>query len=149
MNRRQFVCALALSTSLSGCVGDGFGRSDEQDSSDEESGEGTVTRTETETPEGEVPECYPSMCEGQQLVEVVVEQDFSSEVKLQLKCRDEEISIEPGESERIDREEDGEECKIAIHIDGEQEYSEQIEDYAHLTLTVTSEGEFEEEWIVR
>jgi len=132
MNRRRFVCVLTLSISLPGCVEDGSGGSTEQDRPDTESKEGTVTRTETETPEGAVPECHPSMCEGQQLVEV----------------RDEEIPIGPEDSERIDREDDGETCGLTVHIDGEQEYSERIEDYEHLTLTVTSEGEFEEGWVV-
>ena len=108
----------------------------------------TTTTTETPSPEGATPECWPSMCEGTKLVEVVVAHGFSSDVILRADCRGEEYSIQLGESVQIGRTEDAETCGISLSIDGEQKVGENIEGHESLTLTIDSNGEVEEEWVV-
>ncbi len=88
------------------------------------------------------------MCEGTKLVEVIVSNGFSGDVTLQADCREREFSIQPGESVQINRKEDAETCEISLSIDGEQEYSEDVDDYESLTLTVDSKGEVEDERVV-
>lgn len=128
------LSTLVLSISLSGCI--------ENDPRD------TATKTETPSPEGVTPACWPAMCEGSKLVEVVVAHGFSGDVRLQAECRDEEFAIQSGESVQIDRKENAETCRISVSIDGEKVFSENIEDYESVTLTVSSNGEVEEEWVV-
>jgi hypothetical protein len=143
VNRRQFLSISAFSISLSGCIeGDSGG------TTETETPRNTATETGTPSPEGVTPECWPSMCEGTKLVEVVVASGFSGDVILQVECRDKEFSIQPGEPVQIDRKQDAETCGISLSIDGEQVFSENVEDYESVTLTVNSNGEVEDEWIV-
>ncbi|WP_224271095.1 hypothetical protein [Haloprofundus salinisoli] len=137
MNRRQFLSISALSISLSGCIEGDFGGTTRNNS--------TTPKTETLSPEGVTPECWPSMCKGTKLVEVFVALGVSGDVVLQAECRGEEFPIRSGESAQLDREEDAETCEISVSIDGEQVYRENVEDYESVTLTVSSSGEVEEE----
>lgn len=90
-----------------------------------------------------------SMCEGRKLVEASVASDFSGNVVLKPDCRNEELSIRPGESVEIVRKEDGETCRTSLSVDGEKEFDENIEEYERVSLTVSSDGEVDEEWVVR
>ena len=134
MKRRQLLSLLALSTSFAGCI--------ENNPSD------GATETETPYPEGVTANCWPSRCEGSKLVEVVVAHDFSGDVVLQAECRGEAFSIQAGESVQIDREENAETCRINLSINGEQKFSNNIEDYESVTLTVGPNGEVEDRWVV-
>lgn len=153
MNRRQFLSFSALSISLSGCIEGDVGDATENNpqtstAAETETPRITTTETETPSPEGATPECWPSMCEGTELVEVVVANDFSGDVVLNAECRAKEFSIPSGESVQIVREEDAETCNISLSINGEQVVSEHIEDYESVTLTVRSNGEVDDEWLV-
>ncbi len=88
------------------------------------------------------------MCEGTKLAEVVVAHGVSGDVVLQAECRDEEFQIQSGESVLIDREEDAETCGISVSVDGERVFNETIEGHENVTLTVSSDGEVDDEWVV-
>jgi hypothetical protein len=153
MNRRQFLTFSALSISLSGCIGGDFGESTEDTTPTSKATEthtprNTATEMKMSSPEGVTPECWPSMCKETKLVEVVVADGFSRDVTLQADCRSEEYSIQSGGSVQIDREKDAETCGISLSIDGEQKVSENIKDYESLTLSIDSNGEVEDEWVV-
>lgn len=152
MNRRKFLSTTALSISLSGCLegGEDTAESDSPTSKPAETEHSSNTATETEVPSPEVvtPPCGRSMCEGTKLVDVVVAHDFSDDVVFELNCRNEDFSIEPGESVEIVREEDGESCRISLSAGGEEVYSEIIQDHERVSLTVDSNGEVDEEWVV-
>jgi len=104
---------------------------------------------EEQSSEGATPECGMSMCEGRKLVEASVASDFSGDVVLKPDCRNEEFSIRPGESVEIVRKEDGETCRTRLSVDGKKEFDENIEEYERVSLTVSSNGEVDEEWVVR
>lgn len=153
MNRRQLLTVFGLSMPISGCIeGTSDGATEENPQTSKatvtETPRNTATETKTPSPEGATPECWPSMCEGTKLVEVVVEDGFSGDVVLKAECRAEEFSIPSGESVKIDREEEAETCKIALSVNGEQVVSEYIEGYERGTLTVRSNGDVVDEWIV-
>jgi hypothetical protein len=153
MNRRQFLTISAISISLSGCLEGNIGGITEESTPTPkvertDISRKTATETETPPPEGVTPECWPSMCEGTTLVEVVVAHDFSGDVTLQADCRGEEFSIQSGESVQIARDGDAETCGIDLSIDGEQVFSDDVEDYEMVTLTVSSNGDVEDEWVV-
>jgi hypothetical protein len=124
MNRRRFLTLSAVSLSLTGCMEGDFG-----------------------DPEVATPECGPSMCEGTTLVKVV--NASSGVVAVQADCRDEGYTLQSRESVEITREEDAESCRIGVFLDEKQVYSEEIEDYESLTLTIRSDGEVETDWVVR
>lgn len=151
MNRRRFLSTSALAMSLSGCLGGHFGDGTESPSAASNATETprtTATETETPSPGATTPECWPSLCEGTTLVEVVVAQGFSGDVVLNADCRDEEFSVRPGESVQIDREADAEICDVVLSIDGERAFSDTVEGYEVVTLTVTADGDVDDEWIV-
>lgn len=152
MNRRKFLSATALSISLPGCIGDGGGtaESDSPTANPAETEHSKATATETEEPSPEVatPACGRSMCEGTKLADVVVSNGFSSDVLFELNCRSEDFSIQPGGSVEVVREEDGETCRISLSVGGEELYSEIIQDHERVSLTVDSNGEVDEEWVV-
>jgi len=143
MDRRRFLSVSVLSFTLFGCLDKNFSGETETGFS-----RSTVTDTETLSPEGATPECWPSMCEGTKLAEVIVADCFSGEVNLRAECRDEEFSIRPGESIQIDRKEDAEACGISLSIDGERVSYEEVEGYESVVLTISSDGEIEDERIV-
>ena len=152
MERRKFISATAIFVSLSSCVEDGEDMA-EGDSPTSKSKETEPSRTTTETEksssEGATPECGMSMCEGRKLVDASVASDFSGDVVLKPNCRNEEFSIQPGESVEIVRKEDGETCRTSLFINGGKEFDENIEEYERVSLTVSSNGEVNEEWVVR
>ena len=74
----------------------------------------TTTETEKPSSEGATPECGMSMCEGRKLVDASVASDFSGDVVLKPSCRNEEFSIQPGESVEIVRKEDDETCRTGF-----------------------------------
>lgn len=153
MNRRQFLSISAFSVSLSGCIEGDFDGTTENNSptskvTGTETPRNTDTETETPSPEGATPDCWPSMCEGTKLVEVVVGHAFSGEVVLQAECRGEAFSVQAGQSVQVAREEDAETCGISVSVDGEQVFRENVEDYESVTLTVSSNGEIDDEWAV-
>ena len=135
MNRRQFLSlsVSALSVSLAGCTG-GY----------VEDG----TESETPSPEGSDSGCGESMCKGTQIIEVHVSSDFSGTAVLGVGCRDEDITIQSGDSVQIIREEDGEDCGVTLYLDDEKVYGEYIEGHASITVTVNSNGEVEEEGVM-
>lgn len=135
MNRRRFLSlsVSALSVSLAGCT------------------DGTVAdwaATETPTPDDSEPGCWPSMCEGTQIIEVDVHSDFSGTAVLEAGCRSEAVTIRSGESVQIRREEDAEKCGVTLHIDDEKVYGEYVEGHASVTVTVDSDGEVDEERVM-
>jgi len=165
MKRRRVLAAVALSVSAGGCLGDGTdGQGDtgspipsptgsEQAQTDTtEMGTETdpETEAETDTPpsEGAVPGCWPNMCEGTQIVAVTVSAGFSGPVVLEAGCRGETVSLQGGESARIDREEDGERCPVTLSIDDEQVYHEEVGGYERVTISVDANGDIETEWVV-
>lgn len=151
MNRRRFLSFSALSISVSGCIAGTPGGETETDSptsNPTETPGNTATETERPSPDGETPECWPSMCEGTTLVEVVVNADFSGSVVLEADCRGEDVPIQPGESVEIVRTEDAESCGITLFVADEQAYSDDIEGYESVTLTVRSNGDVDEEFVV-
>lgn len=136
MNRRQFLSLSisALSVSLVGCTEGGLEDGDE---------------TETQSPEDTEPDCgQSSMCEGTQIIEVHVYSGFSGAAVLGVGCRDEEVTIQSGESVQITREEDAEGCGVTLHIDDEKVYGEYIEGHVSVTVTVDSSGEIDEERVM-
>ena len=153
MERRKFISATAIFISLCGCVEDGGdtaeGNSSTPRSKETEQSRNTTTETEKPSSEGATPECGTSMCEGRKLVDASVASDFSGDVVLKPNCRNEEFSIQPGESVEIVRKEDGETCRTSLFVDGEKEFDEDIEGYERVSLTVSSNGEVNEEWVVR
>ena len=153
MERRKFISAAAIFVSLSGCVEDGGGTAEGNSptpkSKETEQSRKTTTETEKPSSEGATPECGMSMCEGRKLVDTSVASDFSGDVVLKPNCRNEEFSIQPGESVEIVRKEDGETCRTSLFVDGEKEFDEDIEGYERVSLTVSSNGEVNEEWVVR
>lgn len=150
MNRRQFLSLSTLSLSLSGCIETDSGGSMEEtpppNVTEAHTSGSIATGTETVSPEGATPECWPSMCEGTKLVEVV--NASSDVVTVQADCRETEYSLQSGESVEITREEDAEACRITLSITEEAEYRESIEGNESVTLTVLSNGEVSAERIV-
>lgn len=152
MNRRQFLSISALSICLSGCVEWGFDAATENNSPAPNTTETpSNTATDTGAPPSEVstPECWPSMCEGSKLVEVQVVGGFSGDVVLTATCQNKELSVSPGESVRINREADAEVCGISLYIDGKHVFSDRVSSHQSLNLTVDSNGEVTERWIVQ
>lgn len=151
--RRKFISATAIFVSFSGCAEDGGGTAEGNSptpkSKETEQSRKTTTETEKPSSEGATPECGMSMCEGRKLVDASVASDFSGDVVLKPNCRNEELSIQPGESVEIVRKEDGETCRTSLFINGEKEFDENIEEYERVSLTVSSDGEVNEEWVVR
>lgn len=133
MNRRQFLSLSALTIPLGGCMG---GIS------------GSGTDPETTSPEPATPDCWPSMCEGTQIVEVIVESGVTGSVVMKTDCREKTFSIQPGESVQIDRREDAEACGVTVLVDDEQVYTEDIGGYERRTVTIRSDGTVDEEGIV-
>lgn len=134
VNRRQclVLSISALSAPLAGCT-DGSSA----DAEEAETSPGSADSS-----------CWPSMCEGTQLIEVDVDSAFSGTVILEASCRDEAVSIQSGESVRIIREEDGADCGVTLSIDDEQVYNEYIEDHVSVSVTVTSNGEVDDETVM-
>jgi len=153
MHRRRFLTISALSITLTRCIA-GWGGDATETPSPTATATATdtpiesVTGTETLPAEGTTPECWPSMCEGTQLVKVDVAHGFLGGPLLQADCRDEGFAILSGESVQIDRETDGETCEITLTIDGEQAFSANIEDSESLTLTVDTNGDIETHRVV-
>lgn len=135
MNRRQFLSRAlpAVSITLAGCA--------QGDSNDE-------TETSTPRPDGTAPGCWPSMCEGTQLIEVDISSSFSGSAVLEPSCRSDTLELEAGESVQLRRESDGEECGVTLFIDDEQAYSEYIEGHVSVTVTVESDGAIDEERVM-
>lgn len=156
MKRRQLLSVAALSVSLSGCAENNRGDATEAASPTSVAAEPatrTDATTETETPSPEpatdIRGCeWPKMCEGSQLVKVVVRSGYLGDVVLAALCRDETFTVAPGESVRIDREEDGESCYVSLFVGGEQVYARGIPPYKRVTLTVNSDGTVERDAIV-
>ena len=95
---------------------------------------------ETRSPDGAEAGCWPSMCQGTQIIEVRVSSEFSGSAVLETSCRDEAASILPGESVNIVREEDGEECGVTLSIDDEPVYDDRVEGHTSVTVTVGPTG---------
>lgn len=134
-SRRQLLSlsVSALTVSLAGCT-----------QATPESG----AETETPSPEYTEPGCWPSMCAGTQIVEVAVDSGFSGTVVLEASCRDESVPVRSGESVQIRREADAEECGVTLFIDDERVYGDRISGHASVTLTVSENGEVDEESVV-
>ena len=164
MNRRRLLAAVALSVTVPGCLGgetppdSGGSTASATDTAPETTG-GTRTpsgttdgadagtgTTSTET--GAVPGCWPSMCAGTQLLELDVSANHSGAVTLEADCREGEFRIDPGESQGIDREADGESCQVRLVVGGETAFDEQIGGYERVTLTVADDGDVSEERVV-
>ncbi len=99
MNRCQFLSASVLPISFAGCIGSEFGAKTEESLTTPEMREPetpmtTATETETQSPQDGTSACWPSMCQGTTLVEVVVARGFSGDVVLQVDCRGEEFAIQ-------------------------------------------------------
>lgn len=123
MKRRRFLVLSTLSLSLAGCTEGNFGG-----------------------PETATPECWPSMCAGTRLVEVV--NSSSDLVTVQPDCRDTDYELQPRDSVEITREEDAESCRVRLSIGDKEEYREQVEGHESVTLTVLANGEVSAERIV-
>ncbi|MDQ2071463.1 hypothetical protein RBH20_02805 [Haloarcula sp. H-GB4] len=152
MNRRQLLSISALSIPLTGCVKWDFDGATENNSPAQkmtETPSKTATETGTTPSEVSTPECWPSMCEGSQLVEAQVVGGFSGAVVLIATCRDKELSIQAGEPVRINRDTDAQTCRIVLSVDGKQEFSETVNSHQSVNLTVGSDGEMTERWIVQ
>ncbi|WP_154021046.1 hypothetical protein [Haloarcula sp. CBA1127] len=152
MNRRQLLSISALSIPLSGCVEWDFDGTTENNSpAPKATDTPSKTATETGTPPSEVstPECWPSMCEGSKLVEVQVVGGFSGAVVIIAICQDKELSIHPGQSVQINRDTDAQTCRIVLSVDGKQAFSETVNSHQSVNLTVDSDGEVTERWIVQ
>lgn len=131
-SRRQMVKAAAggVVISLSGCAG----------------GDETTTETPTSgatTPTSDV----NTMSEGSLIVEVSVDSQFDGSTVLEADCRDQDVSIGSGESARIERRTVGETCAIQLAINSETTFEAEVFDYESYHLTVTREGEVEEETV--
>jgi len=150
MNRREVLALAALSTAVSGCLASDPVDSGPDTTTETQTDTPTPTPTDTATPSPTATDdCqWPTMCEGSQLVEVAVKRGFAGDVTLEANCRGETYGVEPGESVRIDRHVDGERCRIALTVDGETVYSEDLPDYKRVTLTVAPNGEVDVEAIV-
>lgn len=88
------------------------------------------------------------MCEGTQIVDVHVHSGFSDSAVLGVGCRGDDVTLRPGESVQIRREEDGEDCGVTLYIDGEKVYGEHVEGYVSSTVTVDSDGDVDEERVM-
>ncbi|EMA29949.1 hypothetical protein C444_14157 [Haloarcula japonica DSM 6131] len=89
------------------------------------------------------------MCEGSKLVEVQVVGGFSGTVVLLATCQNKELSIPPGESVQINRDTDAQTCRIVLSVDGKQEFSDTVNSHQSVDLTVSSDGEVTDRWIVQ
>ena len=83
------------------------------------------------------------------MIEVDVHPGFSGTVVLEASCRDDPVSIHSGESVQIVREEDGETCGVTLLIDEEEVYDNRIDGHTSVTVTVSSDGEIDEEGVMQ
>lgn len=89
------------------------------------------------------------MCAGSKLVAVQVAGGFSGDVVLTATCQNKELSVQPGESVRINREADAEICGIGLYVDGKQVFRDRVGSHQSVDLTVDSNGEVTGRWVVQ
>ncbi|KAB1193607.1 hypothetical protein GJR96_09170 [Haloferax sp. MBLA0076] len=129
MKRRRVLAVAGSLVALSGCTSDASTRRSEDDA---------------ETTD----ECGPyQLCEGSEMLRVFVSPAFSGAVVLDAGCRDEEFEIRPGEGKTLRREADAETCDVTLYVDGQEAYSDTIQDYESTVLRVESSGEVDEETV--
>lgn len=142
--RRLLAVVGALATAgLGGCPGDGDGGGAAETPANR-----TATPTETATErKARTPSPDPyTMPAGSGVVAVTVHPDFEGEVEFSARCRGIDTAIPGGERTEVVRNEAGESCGVSVEVDGEAVLDRVIHGYESARLTVTADGDVDEEW---
>jgi len=137
VNRRKYLTFVCLAAALPGCTNTTDDEGDDTDNKDSTTGSATSTTTEDE-------ECGPyTVCAGGELISVNVNNGFDSEVRLELDCRDESYTLNPGASITVERNTDGETCQAEVYINGMKRYETELASFNYERISVLEDGDVE------
>lgn len=111
MRRRQLLATVPPALTLSGCLGSNGCEDDEY-----------------------------TLCEGDRLARVAVNESYPGEVEVRAECRTEHYHVQPGDELELDRREDREECTVRVYADEKQVWGGRLADYEVLSVTIDADG---------